>query len=123
MFDLLAWYKGATFSDIMQLIFIATAFGFIRAILFIGNNLKESTEKSIKEVSTSGSVAINNIAVQVEKMGVTLTKLTDVVMEIKTEMTSEINRIEMRIVMAEKDIQHHTSQLDSAVERRREHRD
>ena len=107
MVECVSWFKSAGLDEILLFLFIVTGLAFVRVILYVGKSVTESTTKSIDQ-----------IGVKLSQLDSTLSHLTTVVMDIKQEMTGEINRIEMRVALAEKDIQFHGHQLDKSVERR-----
>ena len=95
MVDLFVWWKQASFAEIMMMLFVVTGFGVIRAMLYVGKNVTETTNNSIDKIGT-----------HLEKIDTTLSKLSLTVSEIKAELKGEIQRIEMRVAVAENELKH-----------------
>ena len=130
MIEFASWFKGAGLDEILLFLFVAVGAGFIKVLLFLGKNLKEQHDAGMSQqaevvnaVVKRFEKAVDMIGERLEKLDASLNQLTEVVIDFKAEVTGELNRVEMRVALAEKDIEYHSQQLLSAVERRKAQRE
>ena len=129
MVEFVSWFKGAGLDEILLFLFLFMGAAVIRVLLYLGTTVKEQHDKAVAQQTEMVNAvvkrfekAVDMIGERLEKLDTSLNSLTAVVMDIKGELHMEISRIEMRVAVAEKDIQHHENQLEKVVERRLENR-